>query len=115
MTRNCKPRPLPHRLQTFRYEVTRNTASAAAAVAFVSGISFLSSGYKANVESTYSHRDMDRADMGKRQLSRLKPSATGLGVLFAVLSQSISKGKGQTISSKAFRFTLRRRINSDAE
>jgi hypothetical protein len=70
MTRNCKPRPLHHRLQTFRYEVTRNTA-AAAAVTFVSGILFLSSGYKANVENTYSHRDMDRADMGNRQLYHL--------------------------------------------
>ncbi len=43
------------------YDVTRNTA-AAAAVTFVSGILFLSSGYKANVENTYSHRDIDRAD-----------------------------------------------------
>lgn len=48
----------------------RNTA-AAAAVAFVSGIMFLSSYYDANIENTYSHRDMDRADMGNRQLYNL--------------------------------------------
>lgn len=50
MTTNCKLRPLRDRLQTFRYEVTRNRAAAVAAVAFVSGILFLSSRYKANVE-----------------------------------------------------------------
>jgi hypothetical protein len=70
MTRNCKPRPQHDRFQTFRYEVIRNTA-AAAAVAFVSGILFLSLCYKANVENTYSYRDMDRADMGDRQLYHL--------------------------------------------
>jgi hypothetical protein len=86
--------------------VIRNTATAAAAaVSFVPGILFLSSCYKANVESTYSHRDMDRADMGNRQyITWLKSSATGFGILLAILSQSISKGKGQTIKSKAFRF-----------
>jgi hypothetical protein len=52
--------------------VIRNTATAAAAaVSFVPGILFLSSRYKANVESTYSHRDMDRADMGNRQVYHL--------------------------------------------
>ena len=70
MTRNCKPRPQHDRFQTFRYEVIRNTA-AAAAVAFASGILFLSLCYKANVENTYSHREMDRADMGNRQLYNL--------------------------------------------
>lgn len=48
MITNCKPRPLRDRLQIFRYELTRNRATAA--VAFVSGILFLSSRYKANVE-----------------------------------------------------------------
>src|ERR671918_1350444 len=43
---DVKPRPLYDRLQTFRYGVTRNRA--AAAIAFVSGILFISSGYKAN-------------------------------------------------------------------
>ena len=72
MTRNCKPRPQHDRFQTFRYEVIRNTATAAAAaVALVSGILFLSSCYKANVENMYSHRDMDRADMGNRQVYHL--------------------------------------------
>src|ERR671910_946392 len=45
---DVKPRPLYDRLQTFRYGVTRNRA--AAAIAFVSGILFISSGYKANIE-----------------------------------------------------------------
>ena len=74
MTRNCKSRPQHDRFQTFRYEVIRNTATAAAAaaaVAFVSGILFLSSCYKANVENMYSHRDMDRADMGNGQVYHL--------------------------------------------
>jgi hypothetical protein len=44
---DVKPRPLYDRLQTFRYGVTRNRA--AAAIAFVSGILFISSGYKANI------------------------------------------------------------------
>ena len=43
----------------------------------------------------------------------LTSSAAGLAILFAVLSQSISKRKGQTLSSKAFRFALRRWINSN--
>lgn len=50
MTRHCKLRPLHDLLQTFRYDVTRNRAAAAAVVAFVSEILFLSSGYKANDE-----------------------------------------------------------------
>ena len=39
----------------------------------------------------------------------LTSSAAGLGILFAVISQSISKGEGDNIASKAFRFALRRR------
>src|ERR687893_2684017 len=95
MTRNCKPRPQHDRFQTFRYEVIRNTATAAAAaVALVSGILFLSSCYKANVENMYSHRDMDRADMGNGQLYHLAEILCyRIGILFAILSQSISKGK----------------------
>ena len=44
---DVKPRPLYDRLQSFRYGVTRNRA--AAAIAFVSGILFISSGYQANI------------------------------------------------------------------
>ena len=59
-------------------------------------------------------RDMDRTDMGiDNYITWLTTSAIALGILFAVLSASISKGKGQSISSKAVRFALRRRINSD--
>jgi hypothetical protein len=180
---DVKPRPLYDRVQSFRYGVTRNRA--AAAIAFVSGILFLSSGYKANLEIYYlvtnqiiaidGLRDLwqylitpvgvvlsllaqlggitvlfgagffaaNRVNIGKflvivgtgqglitiaiRILTEiwtgqiwaidsyviwLTSSATGLGILFAVLSQSVSKGKGQSISSKAFRFALRRQIRS---
>jgi hypothetical protein len=175
---DVKPNPLYDRLQTFRYGVTRNRS--AAAIAFVSGILFLSSGYKANLEiynlitnqiiAIDGLRDFwqyliapigvlallaqlggitvlfgagffaaNRVNVGKflvivgtgqglltiaiRILSEiwtgqiwgidnyatwLTSSATGLGILFAVLSQSVSKGKGQSISSKAVRFALRR-------
>jgi hypothetical protein len=41
----------------------------------------------------------------------LTSSAAGLGILFAVLSQSISKGKGDSVYSKLLRFLLR--SNSD--
>ena len=37
----------------------------------------------------------------------LTSSAAGLGILFAVLSQSISKGKGHSVYSKIFRFLSR--------
>ena len=37
----------------------------------------------------------------------LTSSAAGLGILFAVLSQSISKGKGDSIYAKILRFLLR--------
>ena len=37
----------------------------------------------------------------------LTSSAAGLGILFAVLSQSISKGKGDSVYSKIFRFLSR--------
>src|ERR671918_987194 len=179
---DVKPRPLYDRLQTFRYGVTRNRA--AAAIAFVSGILFISSGYKANIaiynliESQIIAVDglrefwqylitpigvmallaqlggitvlfgagffaANRVNIGKflvivgtgqglltiairilteiwtgqiwgvdNYITWLTSSATGLGILFAVLSQSVSKGKGQSISSKAVRFALRRQVRS---
>ena len=175
---DVKPNPLYDRLQTFRHGVTRNRS--AAAIAFVSGILFLSSGYKANLEiynlitnqiiAVDGLRDFwqyliapigvlallaqlggitvlfgagffaaNRVNVGKflvivgtgqglltiairilteiwtgqiwgveNYVTWLTSSATGLGILFAVLSQSVSKGKGQSISSKAVRFALRR-------
>lgn len=179
---DVKPRPLYDRLQTFRYGVTRNRA--AAAIAFVSGILFISSGYKANIaiynliESQIIGIDglrdfwqyliapigvlallaqlggitvlfgagffaANRVNIGKflvivgtgqglftiairiltvfitnqsessallyNYVTWLTSSAAGLGVLFAILSQSVSKGKGESISSKAVSFVLRRR------
>jgi hypothetical protein len=172
---DVKPNPLYDRLQTFRYGVTRNRI--AAAIAFVSGILFISSGYKANIAIYYlienqiiaidGLRDFwqylitpigvlallaqlggitvllgagffaaNRVNIGKflviigtgqglftiairiltefltnqsefsvffnNYVTWLTSSAVGLGILFAVLSQSVSKGKGQSISSKAF-------------
>ena len=181
---DVKPRPLYDRLQTFRYGVTRNRA--AAAIAFVSGILFISSGYKANIEIYNLIQDQiiaidglrdfwqyliepigvlallaqlggitvlfgagffaaNRVNIGKflviigtgqglftiairilteiwtgqiwgidNYVTWLTSSAVGLGILFAVLSQSVSKGKGQSISSKAVRFALRRQVRSKA-
>jgi hypothetical protein len=175
---DVKPNPLYDRLQTFRYGVTRNRI--AAAIAFISGILFISSGYKANIaiynliESQIIAIDglrdfwqylitpigvlallaqlggitvlfgagffaANRVNIGKflvivgtgqglftiairilteiwtgeiwgidNYITWLTSSAVGLGILFAVLSQSVSKGKGQSISSKAIRFVLRR-------
>src|SRR5919107_3666658 len=175
---DVKPNPLYDRLQTFRYGVTRNRS--AAAIAFVSGILFLSFGYKANLEiynlitnqiiAVDGLRDFwqyliapigvlallaqlggitvlfgagffaaNRVNIGKflviigtgqglftiairilteiwtgeiwgidNYITWLTSSAAGLGILFAVLSQSVSKGKGQSINSKAIRFALRR-------
>ena len=178
---DVKPNPLYDRLQTFRYGITRNRI--AAAIAFVSGILFISSGYKANIAIYYlienqiiaidGLRDFwqylitpigvlallaqlggitvlfgagffaaNRVNIGKflvivgtgqglftiairilteiwtgeiwgidNYITSLTSSAVGLGILFAVLSQSVSKGKGQSISSKAIKFVLRRRIH----
>lgn len=175
---DVKPNPLYDRLQTFRHGVTRNRS--AAAIAFVSGILFISSGYKANLEiynlitnqiiAVDGLREFwqyliapigvlallaqlggitvlfgagffaaNRVNIGKflvivgtgqglltiairilteiwtgqlwgvdNYITWLTSSATGLGILFAVLSQSVSKGKGESISSKAVRFALRR-------
>lgn len=41
----------------------------------------------------------------------LTTSATGLGVLFAIISQSVSKGQGTSIYSKVFRFIQGMTIN----
>ena len=41
----------------------------------------------------------------------LTASAAGLGVLFAVVSQSVSKGKDESIAVKAFKFILKRQKN----
>ena len=174
---DVKPNSLYDRLQTFRYGVTRNRI--AAAIAFISGILFISSGYKANIaiytliESQIVAIDglrdfwqylitpigvlallaqlggitvlfgagffaANRVNIGKflvivgtgqglftiairiltefitnqsefsvffnNYVTWLTSSAVGLGILFAVLSQSVSKGKGQSISSKAVSF-----------
>ena len=48
--RDVKLQLLYDRLQTFRYELTRNRA--AAAIAFVSGILLISTGYKESVRFT---------------------------------------------------------------
>ena len=45
---DVKLQPLYDKLQNYRYKLTRNRA--AAAIAFVSAILFISSGYKENVE-----------------------------------------------------------------
>lgn len=179
--RKVKPSSSYDRLQTLRYSATRNRA--AAAIAFVSGILFISSGYKANIAiynliqneiiAIDGLRDFwqyliapigvlallaqlggitvlfgagffaaNRVNIGKflvivgtgqglitiairilteiwtgqiwgiqNYVTWLTSSAVGLGILFAVLSQSVSKGKGQSISSKVVRFALRRRTH----
>jgi hypothetical protein len=183
---DVKPRPLYDRLQSFRYGVTRNRA--AAAIAFVSGILFISSGYQANIAIYNLIEDQiiaidglrdfwqyliepigvlallaqlggitvlfgagffaaNRVNIGKflvivgtgqglftiairiftefitnqsefsvfftNYVTWLTSSAVGLGILFAILSQSVSKGEGQSISSKAVRYVLRKRIHSE--
>jgi hypothetical protein len=168
-------RPLYDRFLTLRYSVTRNRLAAAAA--FVSGILFLLSGYKANLEiydlirmqiiTIESVREFwglllapigllailaqlggiavlmgaalfiaNRVNMGKflvligtgqglftialrimtemssgrllsiehNYITWLTTSAAGSGILFAIISQSISKGKNESFMSKALRF-----------
>ena len=176
---DVKPNPLYDRLQTFRYGVTRNRI--AAAIAFVSGILFISSGYKANIaiynliESQIFAIDglrdfwqylivpigvlallaqlggitvlfgagffaANRVNLGKllvivgtgqglftivirilveiwsgqlwsvnNYVTWLTSTATGLGILFAVLAPTISKGKGDSMISKTVRLVLRRK------
>jgi hypothetical protein len=175
---DIKNRPLADRLQALRFSATRNRA--AAVIAFVSGILFISSGYKANlaiynlvtnqIVAIDGLRDFwvyiitpigvlallsqlggitvlfgagffaaNRVNIGKflvivgtgqglftiairilaeiwtgqiwsanNYVTWLTSSATGLGILFAVLAGSVSKGKGQSIASQAFKFALRR-------
>jgi hypothetical protein len=176
-------RTIVDRLQVIRYGTTRNRL--AAAIAFISGILFLISGYKANLaiydligEQIRLHSAQEvwayavapigflaalsqlggftvlmgaglfaanRVNWGKflvmlgtgqglfsillhfilRFLSSsgwnnldnnyvtwLVTSATGLGTLFAIVSQSVSKGKGEGINHKVLRFLLQR---ADAE
>lgn len=169
-------RPVYDRYLSLRQITTRNKL--AAAIALISGLLFILSGYKANIEIyhlieqeivIYTPRDfwtlvlapigflallsqlggisvligaglfaVNRVYVGKflvsvgtgqglltiglRILSEiwsakwslqnnyliwLTSSAAGLGILFAVMSQSISKGKGGNIVFKALRFALR--------
>ena len=176
---DVNPHPLYDRLQTFRYGATRNRA--AAAIAFVSGILFLSSGYKANLEIYHlvtneiiaidGLRDFwqyliapigvlailaqlggitvlfgagffaaNRVNLGKllvmigtgqglftiatrivveiwsgqlwsvnNYVTWLTSTATGLGILFAVVAPTIAKGRGNSILSKTIRLVLRRK------
>jgi hypothetical protein len=171
-------------LQVIRYGTTRNRL--AAGIAFISGILFLISGYKANLavynligEEVRLHTAQElwayavapigflaflsqlggfavligaglfaanRVNWGKflvmlgtgqglfsillyiilRLLSSsgwnnldnnyiiwLGTSATGLGILFAIASQSISKGKGEGINLKILRFMLQREMKKE--
>jgi hypothetical protein len=41
-------------------------------------------------------------------ITRLTTSAAGSGILFAIISQSLSKGNNETFASKALRFARRR-------
>jgi hypothetical protein len=179
---DVKHRPVADRLQTLRHSATRNRA--AAFIAFVSGILFISSGYKANLAiydlvtnqiiAIDSLRDFwlyiitpigvlallsqlggitvlfgagffaaNRVNIGKflvivgtgqglftivirllteiwtgqiwsinNYVTWLTSSATGLGILFAVLAQYLSKGKGQSITSKAVKFAFRRQAGN---
>jgi hypothetical protein len=174
-------RPLYDRFLTLRYSATRNRLAAAAA--FVSGILFLLSGYKANLEiydlirmqilTIESVREFwglllapigllailaqlggiavlmgaalfiaNRVNMGKflvligtgqglftivlrimtemwsgrllllsiehNYITWLTTSAAGSGILFAIISQSLSKGNNESFASKALRFARRR-------
>ncbi len=166
-------RTIYDRFQTLRYHATRNRF--AAVIAFVSGILFLISGYKANLAiydiirqevMIYTARELwafvlapvgilamlsqlggitvllgaalfvvNRATLGKflvfigtgqglftialhiwseissgrialenNYITSLTSSAVGLGILFAVLAQSIPKGWGETIVSRGIKY-----------
>jgi hypothetical protein len=178
-----KDRIVYDRLQTLRYSTTRNRI--AAGVAFVSGILFLASGYRANIEIYNLIRDQlvintardfwtyavipvgflamlsqlggltvlmgaglfaaNRVNIGKflvligtgqglftillRILQEfwngglalnnnyaiwLTSTATGLGLLFAVMAQSISKGRGESLTFKLVRRVLRIKGDNDS-
>jgi sporulation protein YlmC with PRC-barrel domain len=172
-------RSIVDRLQVIRYGTTRNRL--AAGIAFISGILFLISGYRANLavydlvgEQIRLHTAQEvwmyavlpigflaflsqlggftvligaglfaanRVNWGKflvmlgtghglvsillyifsrlfssggwnnldnNYVTWLVTSATGLGILFAIVSQSVSKGKGKSINSKILRFMMQK-------
>lgn len=183
--RKVTPSSSYDRFETIRYSTTRNRA--AAAIAFVSGILFISSGYKANYAIYYLIRDQigdqivaiaslrdlwqylimpigdnilallaqlggitvlfgagffaaNRVNLGKllvmvgtgqglftiairilaeiwsgqlwsvnNYVTWLTSTATGLGILFAVVAPTIAKGTGDSILSKTIRLVLRRK------
>jgi hypothetical protein len=177
-------RSIVDRLQVIRYGTTRNRL--AAGIAFISGILFLISGYKANLaiydligEQIRLHTAQEvwmyvvlpigflaflsqlggftvligaglfaanRVNLGKflvmlgtgqglvsillyifsrlfssggwnnldnNYVTWLVTSATGLGILFAIVSQSVSKGKGESINFKILRFMRQREIKKE--
>ncbi|MGE5661886.1 MAG: hypothetical protein ACM3X1_06520 [Ignavibacteriales bacterium] len=179
-----KNRSIVDRLQVIRYGTTRNRL--AAGIAFISGILFLISGYKANLaiydligEQIRLHTAQDvwmyailpigflaflsqlggfavligaglfaanRVNWGKflvmlgtgqglvsillyifsrlfssggwnnldnNYVTWLVTSATGLGILFAIASQSVSKGKGEGINLKVLRFMMHREMKNN--
>ncbi|MDQ3883676.1 MAG: hypothetical protein M3243_06435 [Thermoproteota archaeon] len=177
--RKVNPSSSYERFETIRYSTTRNRA--AAAIAFISGILFISSGYKANIAiyniiqdqiiAIDSLRDFwqylitpigilallaqlggvtvlfgaaffaaNRVNLGKllvmvgtgqglftiairilvelwsgqlwsvnNYITWLTSTATGLGILFAIVAPTIAKGKGDSILSKTIRLVLRRK------
>lgn len=177
-------RSIVDRLQVIRYGTTRNRL--AAGIAFISGILFLISGYKANLmvydligEQIRLHTAQEvwmyavlpigflaflsqlggftvligaglfavnRVNWGKflvmlgtgqglvsillyifsrlfstggwndldnNYVTWLVTSATGLGILFAIVSQSVSKGKGESINLKVLRFMMHREMKNN--
>jgi hypothetical protein len=52
-------------------------------------------------------------DLDNNYVTWLVTSATGLGILFAIVSQSVSKGKGQSISLKVLGFFLQRKFKKE--
>jgi hypothetical protein len=183
-----KQRPLYDRLESLRYSATRNRI--AAIIAFTSGLLFLLSGYKANIEiykiiaqdiAVYTPRELlnlvilpigvlalisqlgglavlmgagffaaNRINLGKfliaigtgqglftvlirialeiwsgrfgqlgssglqnNYITWLTSTATGLGILFAIIAPSIAKGRGESIASKIFKFIIKRKKKSE--
>ena len=183
--RKVTPSSSYDRFETIRYSTTRNRA--AAAIAFISGILFISSGYKANYAIYYQIRDQigdqiaaiaslrdlwqylitpisdnvlallaqlggitvlfgagffaaNRVNLGKllvmvgtgqglftiairiiaeiwsghlssanNYVTWLTSTATGLGILFAIVAPTVAKGTGDSILSKTIRLVLRRK------
>jgi hypothetical protein len=50
-----------------------------------------------------------RLALENNYITWLTSSAAGLGILFALVSQSISKGKDDSVISRAIRFAFRRK------